>query len=99
MIKSFDLSYMTGNHVGGLSANTISKVKFVRFPALPYNSKDLKINVKFLQSSSDSVCSNFNTLVPHYSDYFVVIENCWWVSFQVHSNVLLYFLLYMVLTK
>ena len=31
---------MTGNHVGGFSANTISKVRLVRFHSLPSRSKD-----------------------------------------------------------
>ena len=40
MIKCFNLSYITDSHVGGFSANTISKVKFIRFPAIPSKSKD-----------------------------------------------------------
>ena len=35
MIKCFNLSYITDSHVGGFSANTISKVKFVKISCPP----------------------------------------------------------------
>ena len=40
IIKYFNLSCMTCNHVRGFLANTIPSVKSVRFPAFPCNNND-----------------------------------------------------------
>ena len=40
IIKCFNLSCMTCNHVRGFSANTIPNVESVKFPAFPSNNND-----------------------------------------------------------